>query len=92
MPDLRFVVFAARRKPPATSWSRAVLAGGHSFAGFIRAKAGPHGLGQSDLRRCVGGFRGRRPEPRTECASDLAHGVVARHHGGGQRFRRDSGI
>jgi hypothetical protein len=41
MPDLRFVVFAARRKPPPTSWSRAARAGGHSFAGFIRAKAGP---------------------------------------------------
>ena len=29
MPDLRFVVFAARRKPPPTSWSRAARAGGH---------------------------------------------------------------
>ena len=28
MPDLRFVVFAARRKPPPTSWSRAARAGG----------------------------------------------------------------
>ena len=29
MPDLRFVVFAARRKPLPTSWSRAARAGGH---------------------------------------------------------------
>jgi len=29
MPDLRFVVFAARRKPPTTSWSRDARAGGH---------------------------------------------------------------
>jgi hypothetical protein len=29
MPDLRFVFFAARRKPPPTSWSRAAPAGGH---------------------------------------------------------------
>jgi hypothetical protein len=30
MPDLRFVVFAARRKSPPTSWSRAARAGGRS--------------------------------------------------------------
>jgi hypothetical protein len=40
MPDLRFVVFAARRRP-VHSRRRAARAGGQSFAGFIRAKAGP---------------------------------------------------
>ncbi len=36
MPDLRFVVFAARRKPPPTSWSRAARAGGHRALTLVR--------------------------------------------------------
>ena len=36
MPDLRFVVFAARRKPPTTSWSRAARAGGHRAVTIVR--------------------------------------------------------
>jgi hypothetical protein len=35
MPDLRFVVFAARRKPPPTSWSRAARAGGHRLVNYL---------------------------------------------------------
>jgi hypothetical protein len=37
MPDLRFVVFAARRKPLPPSWSRAAQAGGHGT--FLRSEA-----------------------------------------------------
>ena len=40
MPDLRFVVFAARRKPPPTSWSRAARAGGHSLRGLFVPRRG----------------------------------------------------
>lgn len=72
MPDFRFVVFAARRKPPTTSWSRAAQAGGHRpkielrFRIVIRRAQG-HRVQCRLVCVCEGSFAERRAESASTC-------------------------
>jgi hypothetical protein len=61
MPDLRFVVFAARRKPPPTSWSRAARAGGHRTL-TRRGNRGPRLSRGASMVTAAGRAPGRRAQ------------------------------
>jgi hypothetical protein len=82
MPDLRFVVFAVRRKPRTTSWSRAAPAEGHCVTGYRMCKRARSHVGRCSCQRrgsVVASMENKPSRPRIGMGLGNSRGAVSSH-------------